>query len=74
MMQVHRDMVCVECNSVNQHEKVTRVTNNNVIEMVLKCKACGHEYLTGTMTSTSDDGHPVVFNITNWESSQIELY
>jgi hypothetical protein len=77
MMQVHRDMLCTGCGSVNEHEQVTKnkdLTRGNVVEMVIRCKKCGHEYLQGTLTQWSDTDEPMNFNVTEWGLSQIEEY
>lgn len=77
-MQVHKDMVCKQCGSVNEHEQVTRAedrTSGNVTLMIIRCKKCGHEYIQSELTSWSDkNSGTAVFNVTDWTIQQIELY
>lgn len=77
MLQVHRDMICKQCGSVNEHEQVTRSedkTIGTVISMIIRCKKCGHEYLQGTLAQWSDNRATTIFNTVDWSIVQVELY
>lgn len=74
MLQVHRDMICSKCQSVNEHEQITRVKNEFETLMIIRCKSCGHEHEQGSIAYWSDGGLPIDFTVTDWVSQVPETY
>lgn len=59
-------MICSKCSSVNEHEQITREKDKTTTLMILRCKACGHEYEQAALTTWSDEGEPVYFKVNEW--------
>lgn len=77
MLQVHRDIVCSKCQSVNEHEQITREKSNFETAMIIRCKLCGHEYEQSVISywvGDIENKTPLDFKVTDWDAQTPETF
>lgn len=66
MIHIQRDMICSKCDSINNHERITRVEGSITI-MLIRCTQCGHEHEEGSITTWSS-GNTGTYTVTPIDS------
>ena len=57
---------CLKCGAKNFTEMVTR--NNQTFK---RCRMCGHEKLYSTLTTSSNNTEPTIYNSANYNSEDV---